>query len=84
MTDHYLLPVGRGEGGKGGRGEGGKKWNGVEGFCLCYDSSIRLCNTLMILYPPPQMMAVNWQSILATTTDPPQSSISHPTPPLPR
>ena len=61
MTDHYLLPVGRGEGGegerggggKGGRGEGGKKWNGVEGFCLCYDSSIRLCNTLMILYPPP-------------------------------
>ena len=57
MADHYLLPV--------GRGKGGKKWNGVEGFCLCYDSSIRLCNTLMILYPPPppQMMAVNWQSI---------------------
>ena len=24
MTDHYLLPVGRGEGGKGERGEGGK------------------------------------------------------------
>ena len=28
MTDHYLLPVGREEGGKGGRGEGGKGGGG--------------------------------------------------------
>ena len=31
MTDHYLLPVGRGEGGKGERGEGGKGGRGEGG-----------------------------------------------------
>ena len=31
MTDHYLLPMGRGEGGKGGRGEGGKGGRGEGG-----------------------------------------------------
>ena len=31
MTDHYLLPVGRGEGGKGERGEGGKGGRGKGG-----------------------------------------------------
>ena len=31
MTDHYLLPMGRGEGGKGGREEGGKGGRGEGG-----------------------------------------------------
>ena len=31
MTDHYLLPVGRGEGGEGERGGGGKGGRGEGG-----------------------------------------------------